>query len=101
MAALHSDLSADLGCGRNTSIHAHASVSVRIGEIRDIQPLCWCPGVIVLYLYFSLPVVYKQPQSIRPVWNILQCDFCMLAEMSGMDVNWGEAPHGLDTSLDS
>ena len=65
------------------------------------SPTCWCPGVIVLYLYFSLPVVYKQPQSIRLVWNILQCDFCMLAEMSGMDVNWGEAPHGLDTSLDS
>ena len=62
-------------------------MSVRIGEIRDIQPLCWCPGVVVFRLNFSLPVVYKQPQHIRPIWNVLQCDFYMLAEMSGVDVN--------------
>ena len=56
-------------------------------EIRDIQALCWCPGVIVFALYFSLYIFYEQPQRIRPIWNILQCDFCMLAKMSGMDVN--------------
>ena len=180
MTTLHSDLSADLGCWRNASIHAHPSMSVCIGEIRDIQLLCWCPGVfflffsffvlsargrtaakprplppaeqgaecahqlvwksafsrilpegvtwrnllqapaacwmlcrqptdtvcwcpgvVVFHLNFSLPVVYKQPQHICPIWNVLQCDFYMLAEMSGVDVNWGEAPHSLDTSLDS
>ncbi len=75
--------------------------SVRIGEIRDIRALCWCPSVTVLRLYFSLHIFYKQPQRIRPIWNALQCYFCMLAKMSGMDVNWGEAPHVLDTGLES
>ena len=77
----------DLGCRRNTSIHAHPLISVCIGELVDIQALCWCPGVIVFPLYFSLHIFYKQLQRIRPIWNVLQCDFCMLAKMSGMDVN--------------
>ena len=76
-------------------------MSARIGEIRDIQALRWCPCVIVFPLHFSLRIFYKQPQRIRPIWDALQCDFCMVAKMSGVDVNWGEAPHGLDTSLDS
>ena len=46
MSALHSDLSADLGCWRDFSIHAHPPVSVRIGEIRDLLVLCGCPGMI-------------------------------------------------------
>ena len=62
-------------------------MSVRIGEIRDIRPMCRCPGVVVSYLYFSLDIFYKQPQRIRPIWDLLQFDFCMLAKMSGMDVN--------------
>ena len=86
MTALHLDLNADLGCRRNISIHAYPPMSVRIGEIWDIRPLCWCPGVIIFRLYFSLHNVYKQPQRIR-IWNVLQCDFCMLAKMSGMDIN--------------
>ena len=101
MAALHSDLSADLGCRRNISIHVHPPLSVRIGEIRDIQALCWCPDVIVFPLYLSLHIFYEQPQRIRPIWDVLQCDFCMSAKMSGIDVNRGEAPHDPDTSLDS
>ena len=77
-------------------------MSIRIGEIRNIQALYGCPGVIaIILLHFSLHIFYKQPQRIRSIWNILQCDFCMSAEMSGMRVNWGEAPHDLDTSLDS
>ena len=76
-------------------------MSVRIGEIRDIRALCWRPRVIVFHLYFSLHIFYKQPHRIRAIWNILQCEFCMLAEMSGMRVNWGEGPHVLDTSLGS
>ena len=65
-------------------------MSVRIGELRDIRVLDWYPSVIVshlYHLYFSLDVFYKQPQRIRPMWDVLQCDFCMLAKMSGMDVN--------------
>ncbi len=100
MTALHSDLSANLGCRRNISIHAHPPMSVHIEEIRDIRALCWCPGAIVSLLYFSLHIVHKQLQRIRPIWDVLQCDFCMLVKMSGMNVNWGEAPHVLDTSLD-
>ena len=63
-------------------------MSVSIGNRKDIQALCWCPGVIVFHLlYFSLPIVYRQPQRIRPIWDVLQCDFCMLTKMSGMDAN--------------
>ena len=87
MTALHSDLSADLGRRRSISIHANPPISVRIGETRDIRALCWCPGVDVSHLYFSLHIFYKQPQRIRPIWDVLQCDFCMLVKMSGMDVN--------------
>ncbi len=82
MTASHSDLGADLGCRKNVSIHAHPpiSVRVRIGEMRDIRALRWCPGVIVSHLYFYLHIFYKQSQHIRPIWNVLQCDFCMLAK---------------------
>ena len=62
-------------------------MGVRIEEIRDIQALCWYPGVIVSQLYFSLNIFYKQPQRIRPIWDVLQYDVCMLAKMSGVDVN--------------
>ena len=62
-------------------------MSVRIGELKDIRALCWCPRVIISDLYFSLHIIYKQPQRIRPIWDILQCDFYTLAKMSGMDVN--------------
>ena len=82
-------------------MHVHPPISERISEISDIQALCWCPGVIVSHLYFSLHLFYKQPQRIWPIWDVLQCDFCMLAIMSGVDVNCSEAPHGLDTGLDS
>ncbi len=34
---------------------------VRIGEVRDILALDWCPGVIVFPLQFSLDIFYKQP----------------------------------------
>ena len=47
----------------------------------------WCPGVIVFHLYIPLRIFYKQPQRKRPIWNALQCYFCISAKMSGMDVN--------------
>ena len=50
MAALHSDLSVDLGYWRDIPIHAHPPVSVHIGVIRDILALCWYPGVIIFLL---------------------------------------------------
>ena len=62
-------------------------MSVRIEEIKDIQALYWCPDVIIFPLYFSLHVFYKQPQRIRSIWNVLQCDFYMATKMSGVDVN--------------
>ena len=52
MTAPHSDLRADPGCRRNISIHAHPPLSVRIGEIRDIRALCWCPGVFFFFFFF-------------------------------------------------
>ena len=87
MAALHADLSADLGCRRNVSKHAHPPISVRIGEIKDIRPLYWCPGVIISHLYFYLPIAYEQPQRIRTISNTLQCDLCVMAKMSSVGVN--------------
>ena len=60
---------------------------IRIEETRDIRPLYWCPGVIVFPLHFFLHIFYKQPQRIRPIWNVLQCDFYILVEMSGTDVD--------------
>ena len=62
-------------------------MSLRIGEIRDIRALYWCPGVMVTHMYVYLNIIYKQSQRIRPIWDVLQCDFCMLTKMSGMDVN--------------
>ena len=52
MTCLHSDLSAYLGCQRNISIYAHQQISIRIGKIRDIQALCWCPGVFFFFFFF-------------------------------------------------
>jgi hypothetical protein len=84
MTDLHSDLSADLGGWRNISIHAHPLMSVRMRKRKDILALCWCPGEVVFRLQFFLHIFYEQPQRILPILNALQCDFCMLAEMSGM-----------------
>ena len=71
MTTLHSDLSADLGRWGDISIHAHPPLSVRIEELRDILALCWCPGVIVFLLQFSLHIFYEQPERKLPIWNVL------------------------------
>ena len=68
-------------------MHAHPSMSVCIGEIRDIRALCWNPSLIISHLYLSLNIFHKQPQRIHPIWDVLQCDSCMFVKMSGMDVN--------------
>ncbi len=50
---LHSDLSADLGCWTDISTTGEwvsVRTYVRIGEVRDILALGWCPGVIVFLL---------------------------------------------------
>ena len=47
MTDLHSEHSVDLGGWRNLSIHAHRLISVRMGEMKDILALCWCPGEVV------------------------------------------------------
>ena len=60
-AAFHSDLNPDLGCRGNISIYAHALMSGRIGKIRDILALRWCPGLVVFPLHFALHIFYKQP----------------------------------------
>ena len=87
MTDLHLDLSPDLGGWRNISIHTRPLVSVRMRETKDILALCWCPGVVVFLLEFFLHIFYKQPQRILSIRDILQCDFCMVAKMSDMDVN--------------
>ena len=85
MTAPHSDLNADLGCRRDVSIYAYPLVSARIVGLIDIRALCWCPGVIV-FPQFCVHVFDKQPQRIVPIWDVLECDFCMLVRMSGTDI---------------
>jgi hypothetical protein len=87
MTALHSDLNADPGCGSNISTDAQTLVSARIEEIKDIRALCWCPGVVVIRVYFCPHIFYKQAQRTLSIWNVLKRNVCMLAEMSGMDAN--------------
>ena len=50
MTALHLNLYTHLGCWRNISICAHASVSVRSEKREDIQALDWCPRAVVFPL---------------------------------------------------
>ena len=69
-------------------------------EVRHILALYWCPSVVVCPLQFYVHIFYNQLQSILPIWNILKYYFCVLAEMSSVDVNGGEAPHVLDIALD-
>ena len=101
MADFPSYLNTDPGCWRNASTHANTPVSVSIWKIRDILALFQCPGAVVSPLQSYPPMIYIQLQLIVPFWNILQCNFCMLAKMSGLDVNRGEPPHGIDTGFDS
>ena len=53
----------------------------------DVLASHWCPGVVVFPVQFALHIFHKQPQRVLPVWNVLQCDFCTLVEMSGVGVN--------------
>ena len=64
------------------------SASVLNEETKDIRALCyWCPGLVVFSLYFSLLIFDKQSQRIIQFWDILECNFCFLHDMSSMDVN--------------
>lgn len=68
MATLHLDLSTDLGCWRNISIHANTLFSVLIGELRDIQALCWCPGgfFFLFFLFFWLTNSNSATNTLSP-----------------------------------
>ena len=58
-----------------------------VGGTRDVQVLDWCPGQVVVGMEFSLLIFYDQGQGILSVWDLLECNFCMLLEMSGKDLN--------------
>ena len=95
MTVLHLELHAHLGCRRNTSADAHASASVDCEERKDIRALGWCPGPVVFRLQLYLLIFYKQPQLIGLIWVVLDCDLCMLPEMSRVDLDWSEVAHRL------
>ena len=64
------------------------SASVRYEETEDRRALgYWCPGQVVSRLYFSLLIFDKQPQGIVQFWDPFECNFYLLREMSGMEVN--------------
>lgn len=46
-------LHAQLGYRRNVSTYAQASDGVCNEEMKDIQPLRWCPSLVVFPLQFS------------------------------------------------
>ncbi len=48
MTALDLNLYTHIGCWRNISTYAQASVSVHCEETGDIRGLDWCPGPVVL-----------------------------------------------------
>jgi hypothetical protein len=75
-------------------------VSVPKGELKDIQALDWCPGLVVFFLQFFLHIFNKQTQRIFPIWDLLQSNFCTLPEISIEDMNRSEEPHDLGTGLD-
>lgn len=100
MTTFHLDLNAHLGTRRNISTYAQASASTHFKGTKDIRALDWCPGLVVCRRHFSLLIFNKQPQLILQFWDVLEYNFCMLPEMSGMDLNRGEAPHRLDRGLE-
>jgi hypothetical protein len=101
MTLLHLDLRADVGCRGNVSTHARPSASVRSVETMDIHALCRCPGPVIFPLYNSFLISYKQPERILPIRDILQPNFWMLREMSGVDLNRSETSHRPSGGLDS
>ena len=96
---LHLDLHVHLGCWRNASTNAHASESVGCEERKAIRALGWCPGPVVFRLKLYPLICYKQPQLIDQIWVVLDCDICMLPEVSRVDLEWSEAPHRLGGGL--
>ena len=74
-------------------LYAHTSVGVRNGKTRDVRALGWRPDSVVLRLQFQFLVVYKEPKHVVPMEGALECNFYISPDFSGMDQNWGEAPH--------
>ena len=62
-------------------------MSVLGGETGDIRALGWCPGELVIRLEIWLLILYEQLQGILSIWDLMHCNFCMLPEMSGKDLN--------------
>ena len=87
MTALHLYLDAQQGCRRCISKYAQTLASARIKQTRGIQGPRWFPGLVVYPLYFSLFIVNEQPERILQLWNHLECNFCVMAEISDMGWN--------------
>ena len=52
-----------------------------------MRALDWFPGFAVMRLQFQRLIVNKQPKCIVPIYDALECNFCMLLEVNGMDEN--------------
>jgi len=84
MTALHLNLHAQLGCRRNVPTYAQASGFARNEQTSDIQGWYQCPSLVVSPLQPPLLIFHEQPRCKLEFWNVLQYNFCMLPEISGM-----------------
>jgi len=88
ITALDVNFCADAGCRKNVSTHTQPSAGIHSDETRDILSLGRYPHTVVfLLLESSLLIFYKQLQFIPASWDVLQCNFCILLNMNGMDLN--------------
>ena len=84
MSALHLNLHAHLGYWINVSTYAQASGIARNEQTSDIQGSYQCPSLVVFLLQFSFFIFQKQLRRKLVFWNVSQCNFCVLPEISGM-----------------
>ena len=84
MTGPHLNLRTHLGNRRNISGHAWNSACVCSVKVKGVLVVGRCPGPISCLLYLYFLTFTKQLQSILPIRDVLQGDFYMVSEISGM-----------------
>jgi len=49
-----------------------------------VRPVVFCLSSFPILCFFCF---FKLSECVLQFWDVLECTFCMLQEMSGMDVN--------------
>ena len=84
MTGPHLNLRTHLRNRGNISGSTWTSECVDSGETKGVLALGRCPGPIGSLLYLYLFTFTKELQGILPIWDVMQGDFCMMGEISGM-----------------